>query len=174
MKSKNKYILFLALVLSLSYAQKGLTHGTHIEYNATEAIKIKATYDSGEPMNNGQVTVYNPNEPTKPWLTGVTNKQGEFVFVPDYSVRGNWQIKVRQAGHGNIINIPIEAVGKNKLKNNEESITNSGEIKNSDPIKLSNSQNNQYTIQQKLIMALSGIWGFVGTALYFSKKKAEQ
>jgi nickel transport protein len=174
MQSKHKYILILALTFGFSYAQKGLAHGSHIKYESTDAIEIKATYDSGEPMANAQVTVYNPKDIANPWLKGLTNEKGEFVFIPDYSITGNWEVKVRQAGHGNIINIPIKPITTTEIKDEEKPNNNSGKMENSKEIKLSSSNNAEYTIQQKLIMAAMGIWGFVGTALYFSRKKVEQ
>jgi nickel transport protein len=173
MKNQDKFILIFALFLSIFYPQKGESHGAIIDYKEVRSISIKATYDNGIPIKNGQVTVYSPSDAANSWLTGSTNDQGEFLFVPDYSVTGNWQVKVRQAGHGSMINI---AINQEELSGNNEQDTNvkSVNLTNSNELKSSNSKNADYTIQQKLVMAGFGIWGCVGTAFYFSKKKAEQ
>jgi nickel transport protein len=170
MKNHNKFILIFALISGLFYTQKALTHGANINYQNTQAINIKATYDSGEPIKNGQVTVYNPSDPAKPWLKGMTNEAGEFVFIPDYSITGNWQVKVRQAGHGTMINIPLNQ----KIESGETMKTESATNTSNNNVKSGSINNATYTTPQKLIMAGFGVWGCVGTALYFSKKKAEQ
>ncbi len=171
MENKHKYIFILALILGLNYTQKGLTHGSNIEYIFTKAINIKATYENGDLIKNGQVTVYNPSDPANPWLKGFTNEKGEFIFIPDYSITGNWEVKVRQAGHGNIITIPIN---QDSVNDSKTETTIKAENEGNNNVKSLNLNNTKYTIQQKLIMAGFGIWGCVGTALYFSRKKAEQ
>ena len=45
-----------------------------------------------------------------PWHKGFTDEQGKFTFIPDYDNQGNWSIKVRSAGHGSLINIPIPSL----------------------------------------------------------------
>jgi len=169
LKNNRKFLLILALSLGVFYSEKALTHGVNINFKETKVINIKATYDNGDPLKNGQVIVYNPSDPALPWLKAMTNDQGEFVFIPDYSITGNWQVKVYQAGHGHVITIPINQKSeKPDLVNNESAIIATDNVK-SESINKAN-----YTIPQKLIMAGFGVWGCVGTALYFSKKKGEQ
>jgi nickel transport protein len=172
MKNLNQFLLVIAVILGISYTQKGLTHGAYVNYQETKAIKIQAIYDGGKPIINGQVTVYNPVEPATPWLTGNTDENGEFVFIPDYSVTGNWQVRVRQAGHGTITTIPISTTITQAL--DKEDRININTLAHADNVKSGSVNNAGYTIEQKLIMAASGVWGCIGTALYFSKKKAQE
>ncbi len=44
-----------------------------------------------------------------PWLTGICDQQGRFSFTPDPDLPGTWDVQVRQAGHGDIIHIPVGA-----------------------------------------------------------------
>ncbi|MEC4985688.1 MAG: carboxypeptidase-like regulatory domain-containing protein [Oscillatoria sp. PMC 1068.18] len=151
-----KYLIPLLYLPILSWSTKALSHGANIQYRQTEALQIKALYDDGKPMANAQVTVYSPDDPATPWLTGTTNNEGEFTFAPDLEKVGNWEVKVRQAGHGDITTIPV---GESTLTNQSEE-------------QFSLTQNGNYTPLQKAVMAVVGLWGFIGTALFFSRKKA--
>lgn len=149
-----------------------IAHGANIEYKSTNALQINATYDSGQPMSNAQVTIYAPDDPATPWLTGTTDENGGFIFVPDSTKVGNWEVKVRQAGHGDIISIPGAIPGENSpssINQNQPNAENQSVTQNQRSV---SSQN--YTPIQKGLMIISVGWGFVGTALFFSRKSLEQ
>mgnify|MGYP005845179355 CR=1 FL=1 len=133
-----------------------MAHGVKINSRSSQAIEIEAMYDSGEPMSNGQVTIYAPDEPSTPWLEGTTDDRGRFLFMPDLEKSGNWEVKVRQAGHGNLISIAIE----------ESADSNNSVI-------VSHNSGSNYSPIQTTVMIASIIWGCVGTALYFSQKKSK-
>jgi nickel transport protein len=154
-----RWQFFLSLVVTLGSASPVFAHGVAIEHRKTSAIEIRATYDSGEPMSNAQVTVYAPNNPTEPWLKGTTAEDGTFAFVPASEVSGEWDVKVRQSGHGDLISIPVE----------------SGEEASPQPVQASKSwQGGNYTPLQKVIMAALGVWGFIGTALFFARNQSNR
>ncbi len=153
---KNWQVL-LWLGLNCMAVQPTLAHGAKIEYGQAAAIIIRATYDDGTPMAQAQAVVYSPDDPTTPWLKGMTDEQGRFTFVPDKDVSGNWDVKVRQSGHGSIISIPIT-----------EGLIASEEKPEIDRVELLSS-NSDLTPLQKILMAAAGIWGFIGTALFFSR-----
>jgi len=131
------------LLLPLS----AIAHGVDITAVPINAVEIYALFDSGQPMAGGQVTIYAPDEPLDPWLTGICDEEGRFIFVPDYSRPGMWEIKVRLAGHGDLIRLEVTAA--------EESVV---------------SEAGRLSFLQKIIMALVVVWGAVGTALYFSRR----
>ena len=135
------------LLLALTVVVVAYAHGASIEYTTEVTVTLRAAYDSGEPMAGGQVTVYAPEDPTTPWLTGVCDEEGRFRFTPDPAMPGTWDVQVRQAGHGDIVHIPI-AEG------------------------LASSSGGGYSTGQVLLMVASVIWGFVGTALFFSRRSA--
>jgi len=155
-----RWQFFLYLTVSLFSAAPVWAHGAAIEHRRTSAIEIRATYDSGEPMANAQVTVYAPSDPTKPWLKGTTTEKGTFVFVPDPDISGDWDVKVRQSGHGDLVSIPVE---------NTEADTAAEQAQASDSWRGGN-----YTPLQKAMMAALGIWGFIGTALFFARNQSEK
>ncbi len=151
----NKFYFFLALLMAIAVPKSVLAHGANIEYQETTAITIQAKYDDGTPMGDAQVVVYAPSDRATPWLKGKTDESGNFSFVPDAEDVGDWDIKVRQSGHGDITSIPL---GDSKLAVNNMGI---------------NSANGGYTPSQKLVMAAAVGWGFLGTALFFSRSKSQ-
>lgn len=142
---KWKLVLPLALLLTLALSATTSAHGAKIEYTVNMTVEIQATYDTGEPMAAGQVVVYAPDDPSTPWLTGLCDDQGRFTFSPDSSQPGTWDVQVRHAGHGDMVHIPIG-----------ENVALSG--------------NTGYTSLQIVLMGASVVWGFVGTALFFSSR----
>jgi nickel transport protein len=141
-----KTVLLLVSVLLLSTAGATFAHGAKIEYTVGMAVEIQATYDTGAPMAGGQVTVYAPDDPSTPWLTGVCDEEGRFVFAPDPEKPGTWDVQVRQAGHGDIVHIEIGA----------GAATSGG---------------SGLTTPQIVLMAACVAWGGIGTALFFSRKR---
>jgi len=145
---KWKLVLPLACLLALGLTATAFAHGAKIEYTISMAIEIHAAYDTGAPMAGGQVTVYAPDDPSTPWLTGVCDEEGRFVFTPDTSKPGTWDVQVRQAGHGDMVHIPIG-----------EDMAVSGST--------------GYTPLQIVLMGVCVVWGFVGSALFFSRRKVD-
>jgi nickel transport protein len=141
-----KVVLLFGTVLLLSTAGVAFAHGAKIEYTVGMAVEIQATYDTGEPMAGGQVTVYAPHDPSTPWLTGVCDEEGRFVFAPDPDKPGTWDVQVRQAGHGDIVHIEIGA----------GAATSGG---------------SGLAAAQILLMVACVVWGCIGTALFFSRKR---
>lgn len=150
------YGLPTALLLMFGWQAVTHAHGVALDYTSVAAVQLTATYDNGEPMKNAQVNIYAPDDPSDPWLTGQTDEQGQFVFTPDAEQAGNWEVQVRQAGHGDIVNIPVN--------------TNAdGSVQIADAIAKRTSDS--YSTPQLVLMGAAGIWGFVGTALFFSREK---
>ncbi len=134
-----------------------IAHGVQLKHQTLEAVEIQAVYDNGNPMSNAQVTVYAPTDPQTPWRQGTADENGRFLFAPDPSLSGDWAVRVRQGGHGTILNLAIASPNSNGVQN---SPSRSGPL-----ISPSTSVN---PLPTGLAIA-SGVWGFVGTALFFSR-----
>ena len=149
----------LTILTLLSIPEKTLAHGANIQYRETSAIAIQAKYDDGTPMANAQVVIYAPSDRATPWLKGVTDNEGNFSFVPDTNPRnvGNWDIKVRQSGHGDITSIPIDQGKLTNVSQTQLASVGAG-----------------YSLAQKMVMAAAVGWGFVGTALFFARSKSDK
>lgn len=166
----------LALACVGSWPVRALAHGITVNYQSTRAYEIEATYETGEPMVNAQVSVFSPENPAEPWLIGTTDAEGRFLFSP--STVGNWEVQVRQAGHGDILVIPVETVasptdpggaGTPVPSAVESSPTAPDAIAPPEPI--SSGAIATLTPLQRGIMIASVIWGCVGTALFFARGK---
>jgi nickel transport protein len=127
----------------LAGAATAVAHGARVTYILETVVQIQAAYDSGDPMAEAQVVVYAPNDPATPWLTGVADENGRFTFTPDPNLPGIWDVQVRQAGHGDIIHIPVGGGAASAAG---------------------------FTTAQIVLMSASVAWGLVGTALYFSRR----
>jgi len=139
---------------AIAIAMPAWGHGVDLSYRQTQAVEITATFDSGEPMANAQVVVYAPDEPSQPWLTGTTDEQGRFLFSPDRDEAGTWEVTVRQAGHGDVVTIPVDAEAGTTLATATRA-SGDGELS---PL-------------QQWVLAAAVIWGFIGTALFFARGK---
>lgn len=145
---------FLTGLWLVNGAGQAIAHGVEIEYEMHPTLQIQANYDSGDPLGNAAVVVYAPDNPAEPWLTGMTNAEGQFSFNPDLTKPGDWEVKVRQAGHGDIVRIPIEMP--------EDAGVHLATVGTSA---------SSFSPVQKVVMSTVVVWGFVGTALFFAARK---
>ena len=141
-------VSIVATIILIIPAGDLLAHGVMLEYTQHTSLEITAQYDYGEPMSGAQVAVFAPGSPSEPWLTGICDDSGKFSFVPDPQIPGLWEVQVRQAGHGDIIRIEIN-----------EGVAAPSVAKG-------------FTTTQKILIAVAVIWGLVGTALFFTKRRA--
>lgn len=124
-----------------------IAHGAHVQARTSTAVQIEATYDSGEPMAEATVEVYAPDDPQTPVFSGSTDDAGRYTFVP--TAPGNWEIAVRQAGHGDIAVVPVEADGA---------------------IASTFANDSGLSLTQRIVIAGAVTWGCVGTALFFWRR----
>lgn len=147
MNKKPLFSILLIFSLVLCIPTAAFAHGAKITYQTTQAIEIRATYDTGSPMSGAQVTIYAPDDPSKPWATGTCDENGRFTFTPDPSKPGTWDVQVRHSGHGGMVHIPV------------------GEATQA-------SGGTGYTPLQIVLMAGCVVWGFIGTTLFFTRRKS--
>lgn len=141
-------LFLITAVLFLSWFSNGLrAHGTDIEYDIVTAINVTALFEDGTPMGACQYIVYAPDNPAEAWANGDCDENGRFTINPDTTITGNWAVNIREAGHGDIINIPI----------NDEGVAFAAQP--------------QSNTLQSILTGLAVVWGFVGTALYFSNRQ---
>ncbi len=78
-----------------------LSHGVDIMM-IDGGTGVKVMYDSGDPISQADVIVYSPDG--EPFQSGLTDKNGCFLFFPD--IDGEWKIKINDGmGHGGIRSI---------------------------------------------------------------------
>lgn len=195
-------------VLIVGNAVPVFGHGVRVDYTidpVAGSVTVQAAFDTGEPLAEGQVIIFAPNDLVNPWLVDVLDADGAFTFIPDYDIPGFWDVQVRKAGHGGLIHVEITA----DMKPDETNITTeaapsvapatitlsdsptiivdgnaefrvsgdiviaaSGSIR--EPASPASEQavpGNGFTTPQIIIMAVSVIWGFIGTAFFFARRK---
>ncbi|WP_121969386.1 carboxypeptidase regulatory-like domain-containing protein [Leptolyngbya sp. BC1307] len=173
--------LNLALALALGavgWALPVLGHGVAMEHRWVSSVEVQARFETGEPMAQAQVLVYAPDDPAEVWQQSTTDDQGRFSFVPDETVQGNWEVVVRQAGHGAISTIPVTAAAEAAPATSAEDAPSPRLDSGPD------SENEAETPTNSLISSSTGlspvqrgvtigsvIWGFIGTALFFARGK---
>jgi nickel transport protein len=163
-------------------AERAIAHGVLLEYEATSAYEIMATYDSGQPMAAAQVAVFSPDNPSEPWMTGMTDTEGRFLFSPPSP--GNWEVQVRQAGHGDLVVVPVAetaiAAGATApdapaaeadTETAAEDAAAGTMVAQAPTASTRGSSDRTFTGLQKGLMAGSVVWGLVGTALFFSQQR---
>ena len=155
---RSKYLFrlspwFYGVGLMLLCGQPGWSHAAIA--TVTQTFSVKASYSSGQPMASAQVLVYSPENPSEPRLTGQTNEQGEFEFTPDTD--GNWEVVIRQAGHGTTVSVPVGAT-QVAQPHPETQPTVASSAPAASPI-------------QRWASAGAAFWGLIGTVLFFSRGK---
>ncbi len=148
-QSAKELLVGALLAVGLSHGRAAYAHGTAIEVLPT-AVEIRATFDDGEPMPNAQVLIYSPSDPETPWQKGETDAEGKYLFAPEAENPGDWEVTVRKAGHGGTTTFAVDNEGV-------QSITGAGNVADAPAV-------------QKWVSMAAIIWGFVGTALFFSRK----
>lgn len=139
----------LAVILALASVFAPLpahTHAAVIEAEAVQAIRLQASYDRGEPMAHAQVIIHALDDPASPWGQGVTDRDGNFDFIPDAQT-GRWAVQVRQAGHGALAHVEIGAAS---------------------PVILTSSAGGGWL--QRAVMVALVAWGALGTALFVRRR----
>lgn len=149
-------------------------HGIDVQVTLTPittvAIALDARFEGGEALADAQVTVYAPDDAKTPWLRGTADEAGHYVFVADVTNAGTWDIQVRKAGHGEWINVALDADTVEMTQANAP-----GDTAASTTLRIaddaSSGGSTGYTTAQIVLMAASVIWGMVGTALYVSRRR---
>ncbi|MEM7064580.1 MAG: carboxypeptidase-like regulatory domain-containing protein [Cyanobacteria bacterium P01_B01_bin.77] len=78
---------------------------------AEQVLTTQSTFSNGTPLKGAKVSVYSPNNPVTPWTQGTTDSEGRFSFSPDQSLAGDWEVTIRQQGHGDILTVPVSESG---------------------------------------------------------------
>jgi nickel transport protein len=139
-----------ALLLSLlaPWPATGLAHGVSLEIGTATEFRILARFENGSPMAGAQVVVYGPQDPRSPLETGVADAEGIYRFQPDPALPGEWTVQVRQAGHGAVAYLQVEADGLGTVRANAT-----------------------VTPLQRALFIGAVLWGILGTVLFFRRRQ---
>ncbi len=143
--------LLPAMLAACLYApDRAHPHGAILQTQPAPGITVQAFYDDGTEMADAQIVIYAPHDPVRPWRTGVADARGRLSFVPDSAISGRWTVQARQAGHG--------AMAYFTTNDDSASV-------------IALSSQTGITPLQRAIMAACVIWGMIGTALFFHRRR---
>ena len=137
-----KFLTVIIFLLSCPVFLLG--HGLHME-TFSGAACVKFLYDDGFPIAFSEVEIFSPAHESI-FQTGLTDKNGVFCFHPDAD--GTWKIKIDDGmGHMKIYEIEIS------------------------DFSISPTNNQNFSLWQKLMIGISLIFGITGLLFYFSVRK---
>jgi hypothetical protein len=102
---KTIFLSFCFLCLSVTIA---MAHGIQVDYSLKyPQATLKFSFSKSSPLAHADVSVYSV-ETDELYISGKTDKNGEFVFMPD--IPGDWTVKVDDGmGHRKTAVITIES-----------------------------------------------------------------
>lgn len=156
---------------AVTLAAHGMTVSTTLTAIITAQVTLAAEFDGGDPLDEGQVNVYAPDNAKTPWLTGTCDADGRYTFVADVTNAGRWEIQVRQAGHGDWLRITLDA---DTVTMEPDDGTHATTLRIADSVASGSSDNGKLSTGQIALMAVCVIWGMVGTAFYFARRKQDK
>jgi nickel transport protein len=140
----------------------GMAHGSNVAATVTRqvtvdvTVAVEANYHSGRPMAGALVTVLAPGSPDEPWMMGECDAEGRFEFAPPVDRPGTWEVLVYSQGHGGRVSVEIADEGQEPGKA---------------VVTAESSSTAHLTLLQKFVMGACVIWGLLGTALFFSRRR---
>ncbi|NJN29808.1 MAG: DUF4198 domain-containing protein [Synechococcales cyanobacterium RM1_1_8] len=106
-----KILLPLVAIATLAIPTKALGHAVETRYVFEDQLQLQTLFSHGEPLADATVQVFSPDHPEKPWLEGKTDSEGRFAFTPDKQIPGNWEVIIKEQGHGDILTVPVSKEG---------------------------------------------------------------
>jgi nickel transport protein len=155
-------VLAILAAVAVLVPRVGLGHGADVAATVTRhvevelAVAVEATYHSGRPMAGARVTVMAPGAPDEPWLVGQCDADGRFEFAPPVDRPGTWDVLVAHQGHGGRVSVEIGGEGKETA---------------SAVVTAEASSTAHLSVLQRVVMGACVVWGLIGTALFFSRRR---
>lgn len=115
MLMKSKLLMPLLLLAALGLPSRVLAHAMQTNYVLEDAnnVQFTAVFSTGEPLKNAKVKIYAPNNPSQPLMESQTDEKGQFTFKPDQNIPGEWEVSIGEAGHQDILTVPVTQKGVN-------------------------------------------------------------
>lgn len=96
-------VLFFLIATTVTAA----AHGTEGTIGESRGILVQAAYDDGDAMSCSETRVFHEPD-TRPFQTGLTDRNGRFIFYPDGP--GVWRVDVTdEMGHAMILKTDVTA-----------------------------------------------------------------
>lgn len=173
-------LISLLCLSSIGFASRAFAHSVETNY-VMEASKlaITATYSTGEPVPQTPIIVYAPNDSSKPWMIGATDEKGRFAFQPDQNLQGEWEVKIGEGDHSDLLSVPMTEKGVD-VEKISKSDGHKGHLHLNPKVAVSKSGVEVTPVAETAqsspanylaIFGALGLSGGVGSALFFWRKK---
>jgi nickel transport protein len=137
----------ILLSLFVFLLPRNVCFGHGVQYHEFEGgIGIEAIYDDGIPMSYSEVKIFSPADGETEFQSGLTDKNGRFVFCPD--IKGRWKIVVDD-GMGHHLEVVVTVNEARELKTHQQTGNSAGR---------SLSQWERATVGICIIFGISGIF----------------
>lgn len=164
-----KKTLLICLVMLAASAGRMLGHGIHVDSKLLhQTVTTTSLFSANQPVANGMVSIFSPDDQENPYQTGKTDKYGRFIFIPDKA--GDWGFVVDdQKGH--IEKTTIMIPGDFFISGEETSVSNSV-IAETDVHE--HDHEHETPMLYKILTGLSLIFGITGIFYGVQAKKASR
>lgn len=112
---RHKVLVLAATLGMVAIPTKAMAHQVQTNYfldsQAGDRLELQTTFSNGQPLKGAKVTVYAPDQPFRVHAVGKTDSQGRFTFTPDQPIDGEWEVNIKQAGHQDILTVPVTEEG---------------------------------------------------------------
>ncbi|MEL6604130.1 MAG: carboxypeptidase regulatory-like domain-containing protein [Cyanobacteria bacterium J06614_10] len=110
-----KLFVLAAAIGAAAVPTAAMAHQVQTNYilNSQEgnSLELQTTFSNGQPLKGAKVTVYSPEQPFRAQVVGKTDSEGRFTFTPEQAVTGDWEVNIKQAGHQDILTVPVNEEG---------------------------------------------------------------
>jgi len=112
---RKKFVMLGALAAMAVVPAKAMAHQVQTNYfvnsQSGDSVELQTTFGNGQPLKGAKVTVYAPDQPLRARITGQTDNQGRFTFLPGEAIDGDWEVNIERAGHQDILTVPVNEKG---------------------------------------------------------------
>ncbi|MEL6158945.1 MAG: carboxypeptidase regulatory-like domain-containing protein [Cyanobacteria bacterium J06623_5] len=110
-----KLLVLAAAIGAATVPTAAMAHQVQTNYilnsQSGNSLELQTTFSNGQPLKGAKVTVYSPEQPFRAQIVGKTDSEGRFTFTPEQAVSGDWEVNIKQAGHQDILTIPVNEDG---------------------------------------------------------------
>ncbi len=114
MNIRQTALLALAPLSAMAIAKTATAHMVQTDYTMRfDSLEIQATFGEGEGFPDAPVSIYAPDNPDEPILTGRTDSEGKFSFQPNQEIEGEWAVEIGDAetSHWDYLVVPVTNSG---------------------------------------------------------------
>ena len=94
-------------------ADQAMGHSVETDYllSPDNGLALDVNFSTGEPLAEAPVKIYSPDNPEEPWMEGETDENGQFSFLPEDGIEGEWTVEIGEKSHADFLSVPVKDDG---------------------------------------------------------------